>query len=83
MILTLLFADELSGLHAHIDAFIHGKLLYVPILLALVYCVWRLTMGMARLASVQAGAALLLASYLIHVLEPHNIAHAFGWSRDG
>jgi len=83
VILTLLFADELSGLHAHIDALSHGKLLYVPILLALVYCVWRLTMGMARLASVQAGAALLLASYLIHVLEPHNIAHAFGWSRDG
>ncbi len=87
VILALFFIDEASGLHADIDALNnslnYGKLLYAPILVVLAYCVWRLTRGTAQLASARAGALLLLVSYLIHVLEPHNIAHGFGWSADG
>ncbi len=82
-ILALFFVDEVSGLHAHIDALSYGKLLYAPILVIMVFCVWRLTMGTPYLALVRAGVVLLLASYLIHVLEPPNIAHWLGWTRGG
>lgn len=79
-ILVLFFTDEASGLHAHIDALSHGKALYAPLLAILVFCVWRLTRTTAYLASARAAAALLLVSYAIHVLEPRNIGHLFGWS---
>lgn len=82
-ILVLLFVDEASDLHAHIDALSHGKLLYAPILLVLALCVWRLTAGTAYIASVRAAAVLLLLSYLLHVLGPHNIARELGSSEYG
>jgi hypothetical protein len=82
-ILALFFIDEVSGLHAQIDALSHGKLLYAPILLVLVLCVWRLMIGSTHLACLRAAAALLLGSYLIHVLGPHSIARELGWSPDG
>lgn len=82
--LGLFFLDEISGVHAQIDSLMgHGKLLYAPILLVLVLCVWRLTAATAHLVSVRAGAALLAASYVIHVLEPHEIARALGWRAGG
>lgn len=82
-ILTLLFADEVAGLHVRIDSLRYGKLLYAPLLLALVFCVWRVTAGSAHFATVRAAALLLLASYVIHVLKPHNIAHWLGWTVGG
>lgn len=69
--------------HAEIDALSHGRLLYAPLLAIVVYCVWRLTRGSAYFTLVRAGAALLLASYVIHVLEPHNIADTLGWTVGG
>ncbi len=69
--------------HAEIDRLSHGRLLYAPLLAIVVYCVWRLTRGSDYFAVVRAGAGLLLASYVIHVLEPHNIAEALGWTVGG
>jgi hypothetical protein len=87
VILALFFIDEASGLHADIDSLNrslnYGKLLYAPILVILALCVWRLTRGTGQLANARAGAGLLLVSYLIHVLEPHNIARELGWSMGG
>jgi hypothetical protein len=83
VILVLLFANEISELHAQIGALRFGKLLYAPILLLLVFCVWRLTTGASSAFRVRAGGVLLLASYLIHVLGPHHIAHSLGWRAEG
>lgn len=81
VILTLFCVGEVSELHAEIDAL--SRLLYVPVLAIMVYCVWRLTRGGAYYTVMGAGAALLVTSYVIHVLEPHNIAEAFGWRAGG
>jgi hypothetical protein len=81
VILTLFCVGEVSELHAEIDAL--SRLLYVPVLAIMVYCVWRLTRGGAYYNVIAAGAALLVASYVIHVLEPHNIAETFGWRAGG
>ena len=83
VVLGLFAVDELSGLHADIDSVDYGKLVYAPALVLLVYCVWRLTRGGAYRACAQACGALLLASYVIHVLDPHNIARALGWPVGG
>lgn len=79
----LLFVNAAPAVHSEIDDLNHGRLLYAPLLAVLVYCVWRLTRGGPYFAVVRAGAALLLASYVIHVLEPHNIARALGWVEGG
>lgn len=81
--LALFFIDEVSELHTAIGGLNHGKLLYAPLLAALVYCVWRLTRDGAYRAAVQAGAALLVVSYVVHVLDPHHIARALGWPDGG
>lgn len=84
VVLTLLFlVNAIPSVHSEIDALNHGRLLYAPILAVLVYCVWRLTRGGAYLAVVRAGAALLVTSYVIHVLEPHAIASTLGWRAGG
>ncbi len=87
LILTLFFADEVSGLHASIDALSYhgvsyGKLMYAPILLVLVLCVWRMMIGSAHLTSLRTGAVLLLVSYLLHLFDPH-IAPQLLWSKAG
>jgi hypothetical protein len=81
--LALFFIDEVTELHTKIGGLNHGKLLYAPLLAALVYCVWRLTRHGAYRAAVQAGAALLVVSYVVHVLDPHHIARALGWPDGG
>lgn len=83
LLLFVFFADELSGLHTQIGTPRYGKLLYAPVLAVLVYCVWRLMRGGPYLAVARGSAALLLASYVIHVLDPHNIARALGWRVGG
>jgi hypothetical protein len=81
VILALFCIGEVSEVHAEIDA--QSRLLYVPVLAIMVYCVWRLTRGGAYYTVIRAGAALLVTSYAIHVLEPRNIAEAFGWRAGG
>jgi hypothetical protein len=80
-ILALFCIGEVSEIHAKIDAL--SRLLYVPVLAIMVYCVWRLTRRGAYYTVIGAGAALLVTSYAIHVLEPRNIAEAFGWRAGG
>jgi len=81
--LALFFLDETSGLHARIDVLSHGKLVYGPVLVVLTCCVWALTRRTPYVATVRMAAVLLAVSYVIHVLEPHDIAQALGWSTDG
>jgi hypothetical protein len=82
VVLLLFSVDEVSSLHAEIGSSRYGKLLYAPVLAVLVYGVWRLTRRGPYRAVVRAGAAVLSAAYVIHVLDPHHIARALGW-RDG
>ncbi len=81
--LALFFADEISELHTEIGSLSYGKLLYAPILAVLAYCVWSLTRRGAYFAVVRAAAALLVSAYVIHVLDPHNIARTLGWTVGG
>jgi hypothetical protein len=82
-ILVFFVGDEVSGLHAAIGGLRYGKLLYAPVLALLVCCVWRLTKDGANVSVVRASAGLLLASYAIHVLDPHHIARALAWPAEG
>ncbi|HXB66327.1 MAG TPA: hypothetical protein VNV42_15775 [Solirubrobacteraceae bacterium] len=82
-LLALLFVAEVTELHTAIGSLNHGKLLYAPLLVALVFCVWRLTRDGAHRAALLAAAALLVVSYTIHVLDPHHIARTLGWQDGG
>jgi len=72
-ILGVLFLDEVSPLHAQIDLlnigeFSPGKLLYAPILLALLVCVWRLVEHTDQREVVLVGLATLFLSFGMHVV---------------
>jgi hypothetical protein len=79
-ILALLFLDEVSPLHARIDQLSYGKLLYAPVLIVLVGCVWRLSTDTDEAVVVRAALATLAVSYAIHILGPH-ADNALGWHR--
>ncbi len=84
IVLALLgLVNAISGVHAEIDALNHGRLLYAPLLAVMVCCVWWLTWRGPYFGALRAGAALLLSSYVIHVLEPHAIAETLGWPVGG
>jgi hypothetical protein len=80
-ILAFFFIDEVSSLHAQIDQLSYGKLAYAPLLLVLVACLSRLAIGAPHIAYLRTGLAMLLTSYLIHVLGPHLVS-SFGWGSD-
>jgi len=80
-ILALLSISELSSLHAKIDQMSWGKLVYAPILLALVSCLWRLSAGTRFRLLVRAGLGTLVLSFAIHVLGPH-VVHVLGYGYD-
>jgi hypothetical protein len=77
-ILTFFAVDEITSLHAHVDAFKFGKLLYAPILLVMVACTWTLMAGTEYGKPLVTGLALLLGSYLIHLFG-HGFDDALGW----
>lgn len=81
--LALFFVDEISGLHTAIGGLYLGKLLYAPVLVLLAFSVWRLTRDCAYTGVVLASAALLVVSYVIHVIDPHRIARALDWRVGG
>lgn len=64
-ILALFFLDEVSALHGQIGNL--DKLLYAPILAALVVCVWRLTKETPERGLVRAGLPVLLFAFAMHV----------------
>ena len=71
VILCLLFLDEASSLHATIGAASIDKLLYAPILLALVACLWLLTAGRPERVIVSCGVVVLFVSFAMHVAGLH------------
>jgi len=71
VVLALFVLDELSSLHAQIGAASVDKLLYAPILAALVAAVWRLSAGTAERRLAVWGIATLLVSFAMHVAGLH------------
>jgi hypothetical protein len=67
-ILGLFFLDEATPLHATIDSSRFGKLVYVPILLGLVACLWLLAADSDQRAPVLAGITVLVLSFAMHVV---------------
>lgn len=80
-ILAFISVDEISSLHARIDAMSWGKLVYAPILAVLCVCLWRLSDRTARSLTLRAGIVTLIVSFGIHVFGPH-IVSALGFSQD-
>lgn len=70
-ILALFVLDEISSLHAQIGAVSFDKLLYAPILVALVVAAWRLTAGTIERRVAVWGMATLLVSFAMHVAGLH------------
>ena len=68
-ILALLVLDELSPVHGQLRNF--GKLLYAPVLAALVVALWRLTARTTERRFVFWGVATLLVSFGMHVVGLH------------
>lgn len=68
-ILALFFLDEVSALHGQVGNL--DKLLYTPILVALVLCVWRLTEQTPDRMLVIRGLTTLLFSFAMHVAGLH------------
>lgn len=78
-ILALLFFDEISPLHAQIGAVSAGKLLYVPILVGLVACLWVLAAGTEEMSLIGWGLVALLLSFGMHTPGLH-ILHRLGYT---
>jgi len=76
--LLALFVVEVSSVHVEVDRLSYGKLIYLPLLIALVWGVSRLAAGRAPAALVRAGVLTLIISYAIHVFGVH-IVEALGW----
>ena len=67
-ILGLFFLDEATPLHATIASSRPGKLVYVPILLGLVVCLWLLAADSDQRTPVLAGITVLVLSFAMHVI---------------
>lgn len=82
LVLAFLFVDEITSLHAKVDSLSHGKLIYVPALLLVVICVWRLTAGGAHAADLRIAATALVLGYALHIVGLH-VVHALGSGTGG
>jgi len=71
-ILAFFFLDEVSSLHRSIDGLNAGKLLYLPILVLAVGCIWRLTSDVDTVPGLGASLALLCGAYLLHLFALYN-----------
>jgi hypothetical protein len=80
-VLAFLFVDEITSLHADVDSLSYGKLVYVPALLVVVICMWRLTAGGAHAPNLRVAFGVLLLGYAVHVVGPH--VHARGLDPGG
>ena len=68
LILGLFFLDEATPLHSVIDSSKFGKLVYVPILLGLVACLWLLAADSDQRTPVMAGITILVLSFAMHLV---------------
>jgi hypothetical protein len=80
-VLILLFVVEVSPAHVQVDRLSYGKLVYVPLLAALVICVVRLLDGSDQVTVMGVGLGALAASYAVHILGPA-VVRLLGWGTD-
>jgi hypothetical protein len=80
-ILILLCLVEISPAHVQVDRLASGKLVYAPLLVVLVICVWRLLGSSDQAALMWSGLAALFASYTIHIFGMA-VMHALGWGSE-
>jgi hypothetical protein len=80
-VLAFLFVDEVTSLHARVDSLSYGKLVYVPALLIVAICTWKVTTRSAHAATLRIALGLLVAAYGVHVFGPAAV-HALGWGTD-
>jgi hypothetical protein len=77
-VLVFLFVDEVTSLHARVDSLSYGKLLYVPALLLIAICTWKVMTRSAHAATLRIALGLLVVAYGVHVFGPPLI-HTLGW----
>ncbi len=77
-VLLVLFVAEASPAHVEVDRIDYGKLIYLPLLIALAIAVGRLAVGRPSLALAAAGGLTLAVAYFIHVFGLH-IVELLGW----
>lgn len=75
---ALLFVVEVSSVHVIVDRHSYGKLIYLPLLAALVLCLWRLTLGGEQAPLVWAAILVLMLAYAVHVFGAR-VVEALGW----
>lgn len=80
-ILVFLFVVEISPVHVQVDRLSYGKLVYAPLLVGLVVCVWRLANSSSHASLMLAGLAALFVSYTIHLFGMP-VMHALGWGSE-
>jgi hypothetical protein len=80
-ILILLCLVEASPAHVQVDRVANGKLVYSPLLVVLVVCVWRLLGRSDQAALMFSGLVALFVSYTIHIFGMA-VMHALGWASD-
>jgi hypothetical protein len=64
-----------------VDRLANGKLVYAPLLVVLVVCVWRLLGSSDHAALMFTGLVALFVSYTIHILGMA-VMHGLGWASD-
>jgi hypothetical protein len=74
----LLFVVEVSAVHVIVDRHSYGKLIYLPLLAALVLCLWRLTLGSEQSPLAWAAILILMLAYVVHLFGAR-VVEAFGW----
>jgi hypothetical protein len=77
-ILIVLCLVEASPAHVQVDRLPSGKLVYAPLLVLLVVCLWRLLGSSDQAALMWSGLAVLFISYTIHIFGMA-VMHALGW----
>jgi hypothetical protein len=77
-VLALLFIVEVSAVHVIVDRHSYGKLIYLPLLAALVLCLWRLTLGSEQAPLVGAAILILMLAYVVHLFGA-SVVEALGW----
>jgi hypothetical protein len=76
--LLLVFVVEASPVHVQVDRLSYGKLVYLPLLVALSVSVWRLAHGLSSAPLMRAALGALVAAYAIHIFGLH-VVEALGW----
>ena len=75
---ALLCVVEISSVHVIVDRHSFGKLIYLPLLAALVLCLWLLTSGSEQAQLVWAAILVLMVAYVVHVFGAR-VVEALGW----